>query len=267
MLVFNNQQRSGYEEIASYSPRFYRSIKEMDAVFRFAGFTLDLMAEDLESTVSNQFVEYMDEESFSRYEVFLGVKKDINKTLEERKAYVNALLVGSGKISKDKIVAIVNQFVDCACDVSLDGSELFINMTFSDDPGKYMDDIRNLIRDKVPLHIEIVYHGSVDIDIVVILKDTVTIERIRHGMAFYLYSNTNVDYLDGSRYLDGSMLLGNVLDLFPVRDRYPIGVHEENHVEIEHITIRKNMHRLDGSLVLNGSTKLNAKEWKEDIDV
>ena len=34
MIVFNNQQRSGYEEIASYSPRFYRGIKEMDAIFR-----------------------------------------------------------------------------------------------------------------------------------------------------------------------------------------------------------------------------------------
>lgn len=43
MLVFNNQQRSGYEEIASYSPRYYRSIKEMDAVFRLAGWLTDLM--------------------------------------------------------------------------------------------------------------------------------------------------------------------------------------------------------------------------------
>lgn len=267
MLVFNNQQRSGYEEIASYSPKFYKSIKEMNAVFRLAGFTLDLMAEDLEGTVSNQFVEYMDEEAFSRYETFLGVKKDVNKTLEERKAYVNALLMGSGKISKDKIVAIVNQFADCTCDVLLDGSELLVNMTFTDNPEKYMDDIRNLIRDKVPLHIEIVYHGSIDMNIVVVLQNTVTVERIRHSMTFYLYSNENVDYLDGSKYLDGSMLLGNVLDLFPVRDRYPIEVQEENHVEVEPVTIRKNMYRLDGNLVLNGSTKLNAEEWKENIDV
>ena len=42
MLVFNNQQRSGYEEIASYSPRYYRSIKEMDAVFRLAGWIIEI---------------------------------------------------------------------------------------------------------------------------------------------------------------------------------------------------------------------------------
>ena len=41
MEVFNNRQRSGYEEISSYSPKFYRQIKEMDAVYRFAGMNAD----------------------------------------------------------------------------------------------------------------------------------------------------------------------------------------------------------------------------------
>ena len=52
MLVYNNQQRSGYEEIASYSPRYYRRIKEMDAVFRLAGWIIDLMAQDRYGGVS-----------------------------------------------------------------------------------------------------------------------------------------------------------------------------------------------------------------------
>lgn len=153
MLVFNNQQRSGYEEIASYSPWFYRSIKEMDAVFRMAGFTLDHMAADLERTVSNQFVEHMEEEPFSRYEAFLGVKKDINKTLDERKAYINALLIGSGKFSADKIIAIVNQFVDCECSVQLSGAELYINIAFKNDPDKYIVDIRKFIEKWLPGHL------------------------------------------------------------------------------------------------------------------
>ena len=80
MLVFNNQQRSGYEEIASYSPRYYRSIKEMDAVFRLAGWLIDLMAQDMEDMVAFQFLKYMDDEALTRYEVFLGIAKDPNKT-------------------------------------------------------------------------------------------------------------------------------------------------------------------------------------------
>ena len=54
MLVFNNQQRNGYEEIASYSPRYYRGIKEMDAVFRLEGWLIGLMAQDMEDVVAFQ---------------------------------------------------------------------------------------------------------------------------------------------------------------------------------------------------------------------
>ena len=184
MLVFNNQQRSGYEEIASYSPRYYRSIKDMDAVFRLAGWLIDLMAQDMEDMVAFQFLKYMDDEALTRYEVFLGIAKDPNKTLDERKAYINALLIGSGKLSADKIKAIVRQFVDCECDIQLSGAELYINMTFKDNPDRYMEDIRSLIKGKVPAHIEIIYHGSEGLDIVVQLANTVTVERVRHRMDF-----------------------------------------------------------------------------------
>ena len=96
MLVFNNQQRSGYEEIASYSPRYYRSIKEMDAVFRLAGRLIDFMAQDMEDMVAFQFLKYMNDEVLTRYETFLGIKKDESKTLDERKAYISAMLIGAG---------------------------------------------------------------------------------------------------------------------------------------------------------------------------
>ena len=49
-----------------------------------------------------QFLKYMDDESLTRYEAFLKITKDPNKTLSERKAYISALLIGSGKISANK---------------------------------------------------------------------------------------------------------------------------------------------------------------------
>ena len=78
----------------------------------------------MEDMVAFQFLKYMDDEALTRYEVFLGIMKDANKTLEERKAYINALLIGSGKLSADKIKAIVRQFVDCECDIELSGAKL-----------------------------------------------------------------------------------------------------------------------------------------------
>ena len=102
-MYFNNQQRSGYEEIASYSPRYYRSIKEMDAVFRLAGWLIDLMAQDMEDMVAFQFLKYMDDEALTSMKCFWELQKIRTKTLDERKAYINALLIGSGKLSADKI--------------------------------------------------------------------------------------------------------------------------------------------------------------------
>lgn len=264
MRVFNNQQRSGYEEIASYSPRYYRSIKEMDAVFRLAGWIIDLMAQDMEDMVAFQFLKYMDDEALTRYEVFLGIVKDPNKTLDERMAYINALLIGSGKLSADKIKAIVRQFVDCECDIQLSGAELYINMTFKDNPDRYMGDIRSLIKGKVPAHIEITYHGSAGLDIMVQLANTVTVERMHHRMDFYLYSNGEI-YLNGAATLDGSFLLGSCLELFPAWNRHRIEIQQKEQIDTESITVRRNFNYLNGSIVLDGSTTLNASEWREKI--
>ena len=155
MLVFNNQQRSGYEEISSYSPRYYRSIKEMDAVFRLAGWLNDLMAQDMENIVAFQFRKYMDDEALTRYEAFLEITHDLNQTLEERKAYINALLVGAGKISSDKIEAIISQFSGCICDgIVLDGSTLHIStVVYADLDINIKNRIYDLINQKIPAHI------------------------------------------------------------------------------------------------------------------
>ena len=128
-----------------------------------------------------------------------------------------------------------------------------------------MEDFRSLIKGKVPAHIEIIYHGSEGLDIVVQLANTVTVERVRHRMDFYLYSNGGITYLNGTASFDGSFLLGSHLELFPVRDRHRVEVSQEESVEAESILIKKNLNYLDGSIFLDGGTTLNAAEWKEEI--
>ena len=265
MMVFNNQQRSGYEEISSYSPNYYKRLLEMDAVFRLAGWLTDLMANDMENVVSGQFLKYMEGEALERYEAFLGIKADRDKNTEDRKSYIMALLIGSGKLSNDKVREIVNQFTEYECDIILEGSVLYINMTFNDDPAKYMGSLRDVIRQKVPAHIEIIYHGMDGLEIIVELKNSITMERIHHKMNFYLYSNGKVAYLDGNAYLNGRLLLYNAFDLYPVRDRHALEVQQSETADTGQVIMKRNYHLLDGSLVLDGSTILNAKEWKEEI--
>nr|WP_300663076.1 putative phage tail protein [uncultured Acetatifactor sp.] len=155
MLVFNNQQRNGYEEIASYSPRYYRGIKEMDAVFRLEGWLIGLMAQDMEDVVAFQFLKHMDDEALDRYEAFLGVVSDADRSIDERKAYISALLIGSGKLSADKIIEIVGQFRGCDCEsVSLEGSTLHISIIADKDFDQQISNgMCGLIKGKIPAHI------------------------------------------------------------------------------------------------------------------
>ena len=97
------------------------------------------------------------------------------------------------------------------------------------------------------------------------ITNTMMVERMRHRMDFYLYSNGGIIYLNGTTDLDGGFLLESHLELFPVRDRHRIEITQEESVEAEPILIKRNLNYLDGSIFLDGSTTLNAAEWKEEI--
>lgn len=216
MLVFNNQQRTGYEEIVSYGPCFYQQIKEMDAIYRFAGWTSDLMAADLERLMEMQFIKYMDNEMLTRYENFIGIERDYSKTLEERRTIVSATSNKAGKLSKGKIQSIVNSFVECDCRVSLKESVLVIEMIFRENPALYMNSIRELIQDAIPAHIGIVYRGGIDISIAFKWDSKVSVQRMIHKMTFRMHTAAKDVFLDGSAVLDGSCKLDKSLHVYPV---------------------------------------------------
>ena len=108
MEVFNNQQRSGYEEIASYGPKWWTEFREMDANYRFAGWTLDLMAYWMERVVNNQFPANADERTITTvFEPALGIEPEPDETLEERRKTVAAYWSGTGELSKTVIKSLI----------------------------------------------------------------------------------------------------------------------------------------------------------------
>lgn len=104
MDIFCNGQ-NGYEEIVSYGPRWWTEYKEMDANYRYAGWTLNLMAHFLERILNNQFVRYADKQTISMYENLLGISSD--GTLEERRNKVDAYLHGLEHISASSLKEII----------------------------------------------------------------------------------------------------------------------------------------------------------------
>ncbi|MDO4650431.1 MAG: hypothetical protein Q4B26_17470, partial [Eubacteriales bacterium] len=74
MEIFHNRDRSGYEEIVSYGPRWWTEYLEMDANYRFAGWTLDLMAHFLERIIKNQYPLNADEQTIELLEKLLHIE-------------------------------------------------------------------------------------------------------------------------------------------------------------------------------------------------
>ena len=107
MEVFFNRQRPGYDEIKSYGPRWWTEYREMDAVYRFAGWTLDLMAYWLERLVNNQFPATADEHAIEMFEDVLGIDPEPGATLEDRRRTVGAYYSGNSKLSESVIKQII----------------------------------------------------------------------------------------------------------------------------------------------------------------
>lgn len=135
MQVFNNQQQSGYEEIVAYSPKYYQQIKEMDAVFQFAGWTLDHMAASLEKLIESQFIAYMDETEIAVLENFY--EKVPMGTLEDRRRYLLSLDTVDGKISVSKMETDIKSLLGNGSEVNVTiGEVVEININTMDDTDK-----------------------------------------------------------------------------------------------------------------------------------
>ncbi|MBQ8913914.1 MAG: DUF2313 domain-containing protein [Lachnospiraceae bacterium] len=222
--VFYNRQRSGFEELQSYQPLYYRNIKEMVAINKASGYMLDRMADDLEKTFDEHFLNSCSEETLKMFEDFLEIDADYDTTIEDRKSVVKLKWQGGGKINRTKIKALIREYANCDCSVNLTDSQLIIDMRFTDDPAQYMPAIRNVINNsQIPAHIEIYYHGDSGVVYQLIWNFKTNLEKIYMRMSSLIYK---ADCLDGSRLLDGNNLLNSLHGWFPVAMHTPLEVKE-----------------------------------------
>lgn len=210
---FYNRTRSGYDELTSYLPLFWKEILEMRANNKFAGYTLDRMAGDLEQLILDEFWDSCSNECIVRAEKFLELTGNEGKDWEERRSAVKLKWLGGMKMNRTRIKSIVKSYCDCDCQVMLTDSQLIVDMVFKDDPALYMDNIRNFLNNStIPAHIEVVYHGMMDFSIISVIHEKMLIPRIINKMKFSLYHASG--YLDGKSFLNGSGSLNDKYNWF-----------------------------------------------------
>ena len=210
MEIFNNQQRSGYEEIVSYGPKWWTEFREMDANYRFAGWTLDLMAYWLERVVNNQFPANADERTITTvFEPALRIEPEPDETLEERRKTAAAYWSGTGKLSKTVIQSIIKAYTGCESELWWNGVKLQIRI-FCDEDGQFSQrKIHNIISRRYPEHLSFTIR---DMICTFVLKEQIIYNRIRHRTQITWWDGI----LNGSNALDGSINLNHWLSLIHI---------------------------------------------------
>lgn len=154
MEMFNNQERSGYEEIVSYGPKFYTNIKEMDAIYRFAGWTLDIMAADLEKLINTQFVENMSGEQILNLEKFLDIKQTQDLSLEERKQNLITIIYSNKKTNERNLKSDLERIIGKDAQVTIKMDDVLIVEVESIDKSDYTyRQINDYLTSNLPAHL------------------------------------------------------------------------------------------------------------------
>lgn len=198
MNLFNNQERSGYEEIVSYGPRWWTEYREMDANYRFAGWTLDLMAHFLEQEVKNQFPSQADEQAIRTFERLLRIEPAKGESLAARIRTVMAYYSGTGKLSSSAIQSIISSYSNCTSELYWEASILVIRI-YCEDEEFTNSKIYDLLKRRIPAHIAFYIR---EVLAIFELEEMYVVNRIKYYMPIIWWNGR----IDGSHCLDGSIL-------------------------------------------------------------
>lgn len=202
MEVFNNQERSGYQEIVSYGPKWWTEYREMDAVYRYAGWTLDLMAHWLERIVNNQFPIHADEKTITMFENLLGIQPEADENLEERRRMVAAYYSGTGKLSKTGIQSIIRAYTGCESELWWDQLTLQIRIYCDGEYSFSNSQVSKIIDRRIPAHIAFTMRNM--------LCKFELIEQLQFLLKYRFAMSWWTRSLDGFMNLDGSNILDAV---------------------------------------------------------
>lgn len=194
--LFNNEQRSGYEELVSYYPIFYRDVREMDAILHICGKMLDGMALAMEATILNRFIDTMDEEATARMEAFLYLTGNRGRPLGERKRLIHALLVGHGKMSASKIKEVVQVFTGLPAEVDFIKEYIAIRVPLAGDYQFSLTDIKSTLGKRMPAHLSFYFSFQVG---KIIIVEFFKLRRV--------VNRTSICWFDTSRMINGTFLL------------------------------------------------------------
>ncbi len=264
---FNNFLQTGYEEMKGWTPSYYQEIKEADANLRFAGNLVDLMAQSIEDWCQNMFIDTMDEEALARMETFYYMEENASRPINDRKRLLKAAQLGSGKIDRDRIGRMVENYIGLYPTFDFSTHKFKIGVKAADDFTLVPNDLMNFIRKNIPAHISFVLLFGTQVEINWHDQEQIKIPAMKIFFSIPMWDDHYI--LDGSWPLDGSVIL-NQRSGYLLRPGIitPFSI-EEAAEEVGQVGVIYHSHEytlLDGSKTLNGGFYLNSYYRKEIVE-
>lgn len=162
---FSNMEISGEEELSSYLPKFWLEIWEMQANNKFAGYTIDRMAKEIDILVKDRFFDSCTMEKLYDYESFLKIQSETaGMSIEDRRTQVKMKWNGDGKMTGRRIKEIVKGCLGCDCTVEFGSSDIIIQMSLQDNAILYIKMLRDILcNSNIPAHLGIVFHNALSV--------------------------------------------------------------------------------------------------------
>lgn len=154
MNLFNKNFKSGYEELLTYYPDFYKNVYEMNAILKAQGQLVDNLESGIEQVFFNCFIDTADKNVIACYERMIGIASEDLKSLEERRSLVKSHLVGTGKISASLIKEMIRIYTGADSECRFENSILKIDIDRGDKNYINFGDIEKLLSTKLPAHIK-----------------------------------------------------------------------------------------------------------------
>lgn len=162
LKFYNRYYQNSYEELITYYPRFYRNVFEMVEILKAYGRIADDLENNIEQIFFNSFIDYADERIIEKFEVFLGIRLNRNRTLDERRRLVKSYFIGFGKISASLIKQMISTYTNAPVDCRFEpfdeekNNALYIRVYQND----FIDDIIEMLSKRIPAHINYIMVNS-----------------------------------------------------------------------------------------------------------
>ena len=152
LRFYPERERTGYEELMSYYPRYYRGVDEMEAILKYFGGVCDDFEAQTEQAYLNNFIATADADVTKSWEDAFGITYSSTLSLEQRRRVVLGRASGGQHIGEPEIRVLVAVYTDC--DIKVD---FWAGLITIDIDGEIFDEgnLYETLLSRIPAHLRL----------------------------------------------------------------------------------------------------------------